>query len=326
MGNLRSSVRLVALFLLVLSPFFSLMPFPGKVAGATAHSPITINGDAGFAAGGFPGSGTTTDPYRIENLEIDLSQPAQPHVLSGISITGSSAHFLISNVNVHSGFELSTCPTTSAPLPNFGVLYADFNCSHGSPTVDQAVEFSARAGGGRPYYLFNCNFGDGSSPPGSSTSTCQNMFEDPSTVCTRTTHSYAKRGLYTVTVTVSDTTPSVYTATETVGVSMSGITLKAVQNGVIQNSLIANNLEEVRVEASVFVTLTGNTITAVSAAQGLLLDHSFDITVSGNQFSSVGIFIEGDNIPEFDSHTITSDNTVSGKPLYYYNDCSGLTI
>lgn len=62
-----------------------------------AHSPITITGNSGFGAVAARGSGTVSDPWIIENLDIDGSTYSQP----GISISDTDDYFVIQNCAVH---------------------------------------------------------------------------------------------------------------------------------------------------------------------------------------------------------------------------------
>ncbi|MFX1319955.1 MAG: NosD domain-containing protein [Promethearchaeota archaeon] len=57
------------------------------------HAPIVINGDSDFITQGWPGSGTISDPYRIENWLIDL------HSTPGycIAIYNTLAYFVVNN-------------------------------------------------------------------------------------------------------------------------------------------------------------------------------------------------------------------------------------
>jgi len=48
-------------------------------------------------------------------------------------------------------------------------------------------------------------------------------------------------------------------------------------------------------------------------------------TMSGNNFHVMGIYIQGQNI-QLRSNTITTDNLVNGKPLYYFEGCSGTNL
>ncbi len=67
--------------------FFSIVP-----AGALVdHDPIVINSDTGFTAGGFPGSGTVDDPYRIEGYRIVTDALHS----DGVEVRGTSAYFVV---------------------------------------------------------------------------------------------------------------------------------------------------------------------------------------------------------------------------------------
>jgi len=67
----------------------------------TADAPIAIGSDAELVAAGFPGSGTSGDPYRIENLNIVLAGGE-----TGIYITGltqSNSYVTIRNCTITGG-------------------------------------------------------------------------------------------------------------------------------------------------------------------------------------------------------------------------------
>ncbi|TET90150.1 MAG: hypothetical protein E3J35_07980 [Methanomassiliicoccales archaeon] len=70
--------------------------------------------------------------------------------------------------------------------------------------------------------------------------------------------------------------------------------------------------------------ISGNHIS--SRFYGMRLYQSSNIKISGNNFVNDGIDVDGDQLFHFNSHTITTDNTVNGEPLYYYKDCNGLNI
>lgn len=66
-----------------------------------AHASIFINGNADFAdqalADGWPGNGTSTDPYIIAGFDIDASAD------TGIYITNTNAYFAVINCYIHDG-------------------------------------------------------------------------------------------------------------------------------------------------------------------------------------------------------------------------------
>jgi parallel beta-helix repeat protein len=65
----------------------------------TSHNPIYISGNSDFtsANGVVSGSGTSGNPYIIENWTINASGS------TGISVYGTDAHFIIRNCHIHSG-------------------------------------------------------------------------------------------------------------------------------------------------------------------------------------------------------------------------------
>ena len=78
----------------------ALVGIPGAASAYVPRAPILLVGDAGFTPdnGVTGGSGTPSDPYVIEGWDIDASAAA------GIAILYTTAHFVVRNVRVHSGF------------------------------------------------------------------------------------------------------------------------------------------------------------------------------------------------------------------------------
>ncbi len=70
--------------------------------------------------------------------------------------------------------------------------------------------------------------------------------------------------------------------------------------------------------------ITGNNIS--NNGYGIYIVVSSSINISNNNFFNDGIFLEGNVISHYNSHTIPSNNIVNGKPLYYYKDSSGVNI
>lgn len=70
----------------------------GARVAYTAHAPILIVGDAGFtpANGVTGGTGTASDPFIIENWEIDATG-----ALAGIHIMGTTKHYVIRHGHVY---------------------------------------------------------------------------------------------------------------------------------------------------------------------------------------------------------------------------------
>src|SRR5712692_505598 len=81
-------------------------------------------------------------------------------------------------------------------------LTASFSFSPSSPTVGQAVTFSAAVSGGTSPYTFNWNFGDGATGTGNPT-----------------THSYSTSGTFNAQLTVQDSASATTTASNSVSVT-----------------------------------------------------------------------------------------------------------
>lgn len=77
------------------------------------------------------------------------------------------------------------------------------------------------------------------------------------------------------------------------------------------------------------VTLQGNAF-AYNAlggpGHGIDLSYTSGDTIAGNRFTANGIFLAGDSLSHFNSHTIPPDNLVSGLPILYAKDCNGLGL
>ncbi len=103
-----------------------------------------------------------------------------------------------------------------------------------------------------------------------------------------------------------------------------GIVLIHLANGQIQNSTITNNDIAIQLSFTNNILIANNTIS--DNLEGISLGFSTNVTVSHNNFTLNGVFIFGAVVAHLDTHTITQDNTVNGKPLYYYKDCKNLDI
>ena len=72
---------------------------PMEMSFGTPHATIEITSNGDFTTQGWPGDGSPTTPFVINDLEINASL-TEP----GISITGTDVHFIISNCSIHGGF------------------------------------------------------------------------------------------------------------------------------------------------------------------------------------------------------------------------------
>ena len=105
------------------------------------------------------------------------------------------------------------------------------------------------------------------------------------------------------------------------------LSLLITSNVTIVNSTMAGYEYGMHIDRGDNTTLVNNTM-APTTRRAIRLTQSENLTMSGNTFTSDGIWIqEYGDVPSFyDSHTITTDNLVNGKPLYYHKNCDGLDI
>lgn len=63
-----------------------------------------------------------------------------------------------------------------------------------------------------------------------------------------------------------------------------------------------------------------------SGSHGIDLAFTTGDVVRANRFLANGVFLDGDALAYFDSHTITADNLIGGLPILYAKDCNGLGL
>jgi len=103
-----------------------------------------------------------------------------------------------------------------------------------------------------------------------------------------------------------------------------GVSLSVSANVTISATDLSSNAVGMSIDSSSNITLTANNVS--NNGYGIGLVSSTYVTITANTFLSNGVYLQGDSVSYFNSHTIPTDNTVNGKPLYYHKDCSGLTV
>jgi PKD repeat protein len=99
-----------------------------------------------------------------------------------------------------------------------------------------------------------------------------------------------------------------------------GIIIRYSTNVVVANNYIPGNLgTNLSIYGSANVTVTGNYIGGSQTGDGMDLSGSTNVTLSRNAFHNSGLVLGG-------TATIKPDNTVNGRPLYYYHDCKNVAL
>jgi parallel beta-helix repeat protein len=109
-----------------------------------------------------------------------------------------------------------------------------------------------------------------------------------------------------------------------------GILLSSSSNNTIVNNTIANNVYGIFIESSPNNTITNNELfnngEGAMSGVGIEIESSFNIIIKNNNLFNDGVFIRGSQLLHYNSHTIPSNNFVNNRPLYYYKDCTNLSI
>ncbi|MHC1680962.1 MAG: NosD domain-containing protein [Methanomassiliicoccales archaeon] len=93
--------RVFFVIVVVLLSVFLTVPMlaPDSEGLTYKFSPIVVEGNGGFNAAGFTGSGTSEDPYLLREINLNASLE-----LHGIRISNTTAHFRIVGCNVHEAY------------------------------------------------------------------------------------------------------------------------------------------------------------------------------------------------------------------------------
>ncbi len=100
-----------------------------------------------------------------------------------------------------------------------------------------------------------------------------------------------------------------------------GVYLWYSNNNIVSENIISNNTRGILNYFSDYTSIAQNTL--VDNEYAIYIQSSKQNEIYGNSMISNGIFIRGDFINEWNSHTIDSLNSVNHKPVYYWRNKSG---
>ena len=122
---------------LVLAALFLLPAFSLTSEGAELNAPIVVEGNDGFVAAGFTGSGTSGDPYVLSDVKVVLTEATYHH---GISISNTTKHFIIIDCQVSNAMTSET-DSLDPQRSGSGILLC--NVSNGT-VQDTMADYNAR--------------------------------------------------------------------------------------------------------------------------------------------------------------------------------------
>jgi parallel beta-helix repeat protein len=87
----------------------------------------------------------------------------------------------------------------------------------------------------------------------------------------------------------------------------------------ITSNNISNNEKDISVEYSSGVYIANNTI----IGNNISLSSSTETNISNNSMISSGIIIKGDQLEQWNTHNIDNNNSINGRPIYYWKNQMG---
>lgn len=106
---------------------------------------------------------------------------------------------------------------------------------------------------------------------------------------------------------------------------MEGIRLMVANNNTLLQNLCQGNRSGINITRSTGISLQGNS-TLSNTESGITLAGSESCTLLDNQMNGDGLLVGGDTLNHWNTHTIDTSNSVSGKPLYYWKNRQDGTI
>ena len=104
--------------------------------------------------------------------------------------------------------------------------------------------------------------------------------------------------------------------------SQKGIFLYWSNNNTVANNVAHSNaLEGISIYSSNENSVTNNT--ASSNKDGIYLYYSGNATITDNTMIGNGIYIRGRLLHQWNTHNISTSNTLNGKPVYYWKNVTG---
>ncbi len=96
-------------------------------------------------------------------------------------------------------------------------------------------------------------------------------------------------------------------------------------NTIRENEVVNSNRSGIRYSSSQMEEIFNNTISQ-SDNFGIYIASSSNMNIRNNELVDNSLFIDGDSKEHWNSHSINEENTINGKPIYYWRDKEEGTI
>ncbi|RDE13890.1 MAG: hypothetical protein C4K47_05325 [Candidatus Thorarchaeota archaeon] len=339
---------------------------PMKVrTSGTPHANILIDGNSNFTSsnGVVSGSGTATDPYIIEGLDIDSSLGI------GIDVRNTDAYFVIRDVNInsttagYSGIHFDCVANGRIEQARFAGNRQSVLIEHSENSVVNGCNVSSSGDAGiRTSFCGNTSLTNNRVSPfgysnGMSIENCVNstiigndlggvyggiwLYSSANTTVAGNDLSHAYIGASCGScrnATVLDNNfswcwGSAISLSSCGGFNITGNNASNCAGGIscsYSSDLIVASNDVSSSGSGIYLSYSDGALVVDNDmredAAGVGLSYSKDVKVNRNVFTSGGIYLEGDSVDYYATHTITTDNLIGGKPIYYYKDGTDLAF
>lgn len=298
-----------------------------STAVLTSHAPILIKGDSNFTStnGVTGGNGSLSNPYLISGWDINLAQGGQyidcagdlcifvcssPYC-TGIQVENTRAYFAIQNVSIHSGYLLSLDVSFS-------------NVTNGALESSSLAGYSGMNITGSSYVTVS---NDNVTMPPYNPGQHSGPMDGPGLQVDSSNH----------VIIMGDS----FTDWENADMQFTRDNNMIISNNSFVGSSSINNSQALDMTNLVNSTIENNQV--IDTDIGFTVENGGSFsgnTVSGNVFTGKGHFATEVGImfwpqpnsnnfiisTQLSSNVITTDNLVEGRPIYYFEDCSGTNI
>ncbi len=257
------------------------------------HGPIVITSDADFVSQGWPGSGTPEAPFLIEHLNITADQVC-------ISIHTTSDHFMIGDCFLKSLKGGAMCCVELVQVTNGVIASCSMDSGYSYSWAVGDVLFTRDGYGARVSYSEDCVLRN---------NTVYNNY-------------------YGVSVASSN---SCTVLDSRISESWIGISLTDSVGCLLDWNYLSGNEYGALLTRADSSTVVNQTVNGVGGSAGIALAECRSCKIYDNIFSNSGLSVElaipldRPNYLEHWNHSVVG-NTVNGKPLGYFWNCSNSTI
>jgi len=320
-------------------------------------SPIRIDGNSGFQIGlngVTSGTGAAGDPYVISAWDIDAGSTA------GIYIGNATVHFLISNVYVHT----SDAPPFYPGIQLYNVVNGRVNNSALSGNLSACVYIEQSSSiqithsnmSGRFAYAVYANHVDDLTVSQNDIYKCQNsgitVWNSNNTAVTHNNFIQTRDPAY-----LAICTNCTIHANQVTGIGSSGFWVAGTDNASITHNNMTNEFRGIFFSGTSYdILVERNTLTDIDypiisqnaarvvirdnlvndsdnagdwgsyGSYGISLDRIMHSKVWNNTMLHCGVGIYGQTLPEHNTHEISQNNTVNGRPVMYYKNQSNVVV